>query len=460
MPANYVLLGEVTLGASAASVVFSNIPQTGYTDLKVVGSLRTDRATGSVAIVSLKLNSTTTSVYSSKELGGTGSASDYGQYSNVAPTALYVGRVSQSTDTANTFGSLEVYIPNYAGSTAKSASCESVQENNATAAFAQMTAWLCTDTAAIHTLTFTTNSGTNFVANSTFYLYGLAAVGTTPVIAPFASGGDIITNDGTYWIHTFLSSGTFTPAKALTCDALVIAGGGGGNAGYAGGGAGGYRTTIGGTPLSVTAIPYSVTVGSGGAGGAAQNGNPPTAANGTSSIFSSITTSGGGGGGGGAGPNSGAGAAGGSGGGGSPGAAGGAGNTGSYSPVEGYVGGVGYASNPVYIGGGGGGAGAAGGASSGSVAGAGGAGLASSITGTSVMRGGGGGATALYNSPTSGAGGAGGGGAGGAALTAGTAGTANTGGGGGAGAVDPSNPNNRGGGNGGSGVVIIRYPIA
>jgi hypothetical protein len=172
MATTYTLIDKAILTGSQSSVVFNSIPST-YTDLKMVGSLRTDRATGSVATVSLKLNSTTTSVYSSKELGGTGSASDYGQYSNVAPTALYVGRVSQSTDTANTFGSLEVYIPNYAGSTTKSVSCESVQENNATAAFAQMTAWLCTDTSPITSMTFTTNSGTSFVQYSTFYLYGI-----------------------------------------------------------------------------------------------------------------------------------------------------------------------------------------------------------------------------------------------------------------------------------------------
>ncbi len=453
MPANYVLLSEVTVGAAgAASVTMANIPQSGYTDLKIVSSTRTDRASQVADWVKISFNGSTSS-FSLRELEGNGSAA--ASYTGTTGLAFFA---PASTATANTFGNSEVYIPNYTSSNYKSYSADTVTENNATSANAAINAGLWSNTAAITSISFTPNLGTNFVANSTFYLYGLAAVGTTPVIAPFASGGDVITNDGTYWIHTFLSSGTFTPAKALTCDALVIAGGGGGNTGYAGGGAGGYRTTIGGTPLSVTAIPYSVTVGSGGPGGAAQNGNPPTAANGTSSIFSSITTSGGGGGGGGA-TGSGAGAAGGSGGGGSPGAAGGAGNTGSYSPVEGYAGGNGYANNPVYIGGGGGGAGAAGGASSGSVAGAGGAGLASSITGTSVMRGGGGGATALYNSPTSGAGGAGGGGAGGAALTAGTSGTANTGGGGGAGAVDPSSPNNRGGGNGGSGVVIIRYPM-
>ncbi len=35
MPNNYVLLERTELAASAASVTFANIPQTGYTDLKI-----------------------------------------------------------------------------------------------------------------------------------------------------------------------------------------------------------------------------------------------------------------------------------------------------------------------------------------------------------------------------------------------------------------------------------------
>jgi len=45
MPANYVLLEKITVGAAgASSVTFSGIPQTGYTDLVIKASIR-----GSVA---------------------------------------------------------------------------------------------------------------------------------------------------------------------------------------------------------------------------------------------------------------------------------------------------------------------------------------------------------------------------------------------------------------------------
>jgi len=44
MPANYVLLERIELNASAASVVFNNIPQSGYTDLKIEMSVRSTYA--------------------------------------------------------------------------------------------------------------------------------------------------------------------------------------------------------------------------------------------------------------------------------------------------------------------------------------------------------------------------------------------------------------------------------
>lgn len=447
MPANYVLLEKVTLTASAASVVFDNIPQTGYTDLKVVMSVRTDRATGSNATVSLQLNTTTTSVYSSRELGGNGSAPDTGFYSNVAPTALYVGRVCQATDTASTFGQVEVYIPKYSSSLAKSASCESVQENNAAAGFLQMTAWNCSDTAPINALTFTPNAGTNFVTNSEFALYGIAAVGATPVIAPFATGGDIVTSDGTYWIHTFLSSGIFAPSRTLSCDYLVVAGGGGGGTDIGGGGgAGGLRSTVTATggggsiesPINVTAANYLISVGAGGASDASGN----------NSVFSSITSTGGGRGGGnaGTGANGATGGSGGGSGGGSTGAIAGSGTI-----NQGFAGSAGVNTGTSSYGGAGGGASAA----ATNVNGA--NGVTVAITGSSVTYAGGGGAGAYNN--TNGTGGTGGGGAGqsyyGTAKT-GLPATSNTGGGGGGGSAGGlAAP----GGAGGSGIVIIRYPM-
>jgi hypothetical protein len=449
MADNYILLERTELNASAASVTFANIPQSGYTDLKVVVSARTD---GNNRTGYLTLNGDTTDAnYSQRSLYGDGSVAQSGSGSN-----RFMWYMNYASDTASTFGNTELYFPNYSSTSAnKSMSIDSVQETNATQTYAYLVAGLRNNTAAISSITFSPFNG-SFVANSTFSLYGIAAFGTTPVIAPKASGGNIIDYDGTYWIHTFLTSGTFTPQTGLTCDYLVVAGGGaGGN--YGGGGAGGLRSTVTATggggalesALSLTAQAYTVTVGAGGSGAVQNN---PT--NGSNSVFGAITSTGGGRGSfningvGPTNPN-----AGGSGGGGiwNSGAGGAASPSG-----QGFAGGAGHVNNSSpFAAGGGGGAGAVGQAGQATIGGNGGAGVATVISGTSVTYAGGGGGGHFNGSGSNSSGGAGGGGTGGKADAGETAGTTNTGGGGGG-----SGTSDAIGTNGGSGIVIIRYPAA
>ena len=265
--------------------------------------------------------------------------------------------------------------------------------------------------------------------------------GDMPFTGMVATGGVVSggTIDGDYKYHVFNNSsdGPFvvtTAGDTPEVEYLVIAGGGGGGGSISGGGggAGGYLTATG---FSVTASSYPITVGAGGA----------ASTNGANSVFSTITATGGGYGG----AYTGAGQAGGSGGG-SGGAsqqhAGGTGIAG-----QGFAGGIGDQA-PDRVGGGGGGAsevGSAGVATN--ILGQGGDGLSSSITGSAVIRGGGGTGSGNAGSEVSPvAGGAGGGGSGGNSQTAATTGTANTGGGGGGGTTGAGKA-------GGSGVVIIRY---
>jgi hypothetical protein len=457
MPENYVLLERTELNASASSVTFSNIPQTGYTDLKIVVSARTSNTNGYTGGMSLRFNGSSTAVYSHRELlaatstpsSGSGSSLSYMRLADAVGSSL----------TASTFGNQEIYIPNYTGSTNKSVSVDGVAENNASTDYTwqeKLLAGLWGNTAAITSVTlFGGDAGTlNFLAGSTFSLYGIAALGTTPAIAPKASGGNVIENDGTYWIHTFLNSGTFTPAVALSCDVLVVAGGGGAGSGAGGGGgAGGFRASTGN---SVTATSYAVTIGAGGTGGAGGAAN--RGAVGSDSVFNTITSAGGGFGG--AHAQSIAAGNGGSGGG-----AGGGGNSnntaGSASPSgQGNNGGIAFNSSGAYGGGGGGGATAAGSNGSSSAGGNGGNGTANSYSGTSVTYAGGGGAGTYSGGGGTFNGGTGGTGGGGNAATttnaSGANGTTNLGGGGGAGTYTSAYG---AGGNGGSGIIIIRYPI-
>ena len=417
--ANHVLLRRITTTASASSVTFDSIPQTGYTDLKVVASV----ATGTQNDLVMQFNGVTTG-YTWRLLEGNGAAAN--SYNGST------GRVGLVTQSTTIFSSADIYIPNYAGSAYKSYTADCVSEANATTAYADLTAGLWSNTAAITSINLSCSG--NFVAGSSFSLYGIADVNTTPLTAPKADGGDIIRTDGTYWYHEFYSAGVFKPQLNLSCDYLVIAGGGGGGGGYgAGGGAGGYLTA---SNYSMSATSYLVTVGSGGAGGSSASGVA-----GTNSTLGSIVAYGGGFG---AGPNtpgSRPGGAGGSGGGGGY----ASGTAGAATPSgQGYPGGTGPAG--FYGGAGGGGAGGPGQVGASQANCVGGAGLSSSITGTAVTRASGG--SGYSAAATTGGGGSGNGGT--------IHGTAYTGGGGGT----ENNGPTAVGGNGGSGIVIIRYTVA
>jgi hypothetical protein len=426
--ATYKPLQSVALTSATESVTFSGIDQ-GYTDLVLVAN--TILASGTGPECSLRFNGDTGGNYSNTYLLGTGSSAVSGRGSNF--TYADCGYLSANSGNPNT---RIINITNYSNTTTNKTVISRGSSVNGIQVIAYANLWR--NTAAITSITVFSQSG-NYSAGSTFDLYGIKSG------APQALGGDLVTTDGNYWYHTFRTTQTFTPQRPLTVDYLVVAGGGGGGRDLAGGGgAGGFRT---GTAFSVTAIPYTITVGAGGPGSTT---TPATSASdGANSIFSTITSTGGGGGG----SNFGVGRAGGSGGGGSRNAAGGAGNTPSTSPSQGNNGGT-ASQSPDYTSGGGGGASAAGGAGTASVGGAGGNGTASSISGTSVTYAGGGGG-ANFTGTAGGAGGTGGGGTGGIGFIEPTAGTQNLGAGGGGG-------NNQGslvGANGGSGIVIVRYPV-
>ena len=437
MPNNYVLLETIALTQSAASVTFDNLPTSGYTDLKIVASARTDRASV-VDDIAISFNGSTTS-FSGRELYGDGASAVS------ISTARAASVAAGANATASTFGNSEIYIPNYTGSANKSFSVDGVQETNGTTAYAVFIAGLWSNTAAITSVGLSPLTGPNFVAGSTFSLYGVAAFGTTPVLAPKADGGNIVANDGTYWYHAFLASGTFTPQTGLTADVLVVAGGGGAGDSYGAGGGGGGLLAF--STQSLTTTGYTCTVGAGGAAGVSSNGTV-----GADSQFAALTLVKGGGFGAGAG-TAGNGGTGGSGGAASGGSGSGSGTGGSATSGQGNAGG---SVTSSASGAGGGGAGSAGSNSSGNVGGTGGAGSTtyaswSTATGLGYSQN----STYYFAGGGAGAGISGNGGQANGSTAIDTAGQANTGQGGGADGNSPFIAKA-----GGSGVVIIRYPIA
>lgn len=166
-----------TVGSGgAASVTFNNIPQF-YTDLKVVISAR-DSYTPSPATngvdSAIYFNGTLgTTNYSQTRLYGNGSGAGTDRGSNNATAG--VALISGNGATANTFGTFEVYIPNYSGSNFKSFATEAVGENNNATAWTSLYAGLWRQTAAITSLTL--SAQTSYMQYSTFSLYGIIRQG-------------------------------------------------------------------------------------------------------------------------------------------------------------------------------------------------------------------------------------------------------------------------------------------
>jgi hypothetical protein len=104
-------------------------------------------------------------------LTGDGTNAGSGRESSAAQMIAKYGQVAASA-TANTFSNVEIYIPNYNSSTNKPASAIVAHENNNSAAYTSANALLRSVTDAITSVSLVSASG-NFVANSTFWLYGI-----------------------------------------------------------------------------------------------------------------------------------------------------------------------------------------------------------------------------------------------------------------------------------------------
>ena len=168
----YTLIASQVLSASAASVTFSSIPQT-YKTLVLKVSARADGTGAGGENIGLRLNGTTTAYYD-RALYGTGSSVASASNSNTN-TALVYQYADGGALTANTFASTDILIPNYTSSAYKALSSESVTENNATGALQAMAADLWQNTAAVTSITlYLLTAGINFVAGSSFYLYGIS----------------------------------------------------------------------------------------------------------------------------------------------------------------------------------------------------------------------------------------------------------------------------------------------
>jgi hypothetical protein len=171
MATTFTKIASVSVGVlGASSMAFTSIPST-YTDLCLLVSARSIRAQNSDNL-DIFFNGSTAN-RSDLALRGSGTLAVSYTTSNG-----HIGYIDGALDTASTFGSASIYIPNYAGSNNKSFNNDVLYENKDASnggAFIVLDAGLWSQTAAITSITLNTSSGagSNFVQYSTATLYGI-----------------------------------------------------------------------------------------------------------------------------------------------------------------------------------------------------------------------------------------------------------------------------------------------
>jgi hypothetical protein len=200
-------------GSSTAVVTFNNIPQ-GFTDLVIKASARANfNALWHSVNITFNGNTSTTSYSNTFAYGfnnTTASAALTIQGNN--PSSIY----SAGTQiTANTFSNCEMYIPNYTSASFKESISESVVENNSSTNYLVLIdAATYRNTAPITSITLTSNELANYVAGTTFTLYGISEkYDTAQPIAPTI---------GTVTDQAGFASVAFTPASNDRADSYVV----------------------------------------------------------------------------------------------------------------------------------------------------------------------------------------------------------------------------------------------
>jgi hypothetical protein len=164
---------QTVTSGTPITINFNNIPQT-YTDLKVVGSIRSNQTGQTFRFISFFLNNTQGTAYSTTRLNGNGTS--VGTSSQVNDPLIYINNVlPASLATANTFGNLEINIPNYSSTLFKQILIDGVSENNATASYQELQAGLYRSNTPVTSIHLEIGEyGNSYAIGSTYTLYGIS----------------------------------------------------------------------------------------------------------------------------------------------------------------------------------------------------------------------------------------------------------------------------------------------
>ena len=158
-----------TVSTTASSYTFSSIPST-YTDLILIGSLRSNKNSASTDTLFLTFNGDTTSgLYSSTRLFGNGSAASSSRQTD--QNQIAVPEIVADTTAANVFAPTIIQVMNYKNSTTFKTA---LNRTNTAGDLVGAIVGLWRNTNAITSLTVAPASG-SFMSGSTLTLYGIAS---------------------------------------------------------------------------------------------------------------------------------------------------------------------------------------------------------------------------------------------------------------------------------------------
>ena len=166
---DYELIETNILGSNQASIVFSNLGtySSTYKHLQIRFTARSTLADTAESL-SVRVNGVSTSSYSQHRLFGTGSSVISSAESSI--TLFRMGFISSATATANSFGAgvIDILDPY---STTKNKTFRSLGGVVLGAVALSSGAFL--STAAVSSITITSETGANFVTGSRFSIYGI-----------------------------------------------------------------------------------------------------------------------------------------------------------------------------------------------------------------------------------------------------------------------------------------------
>jgi hypothetical protein len=166
MPSTYDPISTTTLGSAASSVTFSSISGS-YTDLILIVNAKSSITSGFPALRAT-INSDTGSNYSFTQITGDGSSATSSNLSS----ASYAFVANIPNTNSSSFGANIIQFMNYSNTTTNKTILSRINSADSST-IARINLWR--NTAAITSILLTEGNGANFIAGSTFTLYGIKA---------------------------------------------------------------------------------------------------------------------------------------------------------------------------------------------------------------------------------------------------------------------------------------------